>query len=92
MQSTTYSVRMERLQPFSTLRKNNKTNKQLKEGSGEGEEPAITLTDAEATKMCMDWKTKYNVVVGASWGDLPYDLQQKWLSNSCDYHMKDDVV
>jgi len=48
----------------------------------------ITLTDAEAGKICSEWKQKYNVAVGASWGDLPYDLQQKWLSYSCDYHLK----
>jgi len=50
--------------------------------------PSMALTDAEAEKVCTEWKTKYNVIVGASWGDLPYDLQQKWLSYSCDYHMK----
>ena len=51
-------------------------------------EPAIS--DADAVTACTEWKTKYNVIVGASWGDLPYDLQQKWLEYSCDYHMKDD--
>lgn len=45
------------------------------------------LSDAEATTMCSDWKTKYNVVKGSSWGDLPFDLQQKWLTYSCDYHL-----
>ncbi len=46
------------------------------------------LTDSESSKVCSEWKSKYNVIVGVSWGDLPYDLQQKWLSYSCDYHMK----
>lgn len=46
----------------------------------------VTLTDAEATALCLDWKVKYSVVQGASWGNLPYDLQQKWLKYACDYH------
>lgn len=48
------------------------------------------LSDAEAIKVCTEWQTKYNVVAGVSWGDLPYDLQQKWLTYSCDYHLKPD--
>ena len=47
---------------------------------------AMTLTDAEATAICTDWMIKYSVVQGVSWGNLPFDLQQKWLSYSCDYH------
>lgn len=54
-------------------------------------EEAPAITDAEAVTKCTEWKTKYNVIVGASWGDLPYDLQQKWLEYSCDYHMKDEA-
>lgn len=45
-----------------------------------------TITDAEAIKLCTEWKTKYSVVQGVSWGNLPFDLQQKWLKYSCDYH------
>lgn len=45
-----------------------------------------TVTDADATKLCLEWKSKYSVVQGVSWGNLPYDLQQKWLTYSCDYH------
>ncbi len=48
-----------------------------------------TLTDTESTKLCNEWKSNYNVVVGVSWGNLPYDLQQKWLHYSCDYHLGD---
>ena len=48
-----------------------------------------SLTDAEATKLCSEWKQKYSVVTGVSWGNLPYDLQQKWLHYSCDYHLSD---
>ena len=55
------------------------------------EEPVAAITDAEAIETCTAWKNKYNVIVGASWGDLPYDLQQKWLEYSCDYHMKDSA-
>ena len=54
------------------------------------EEPAgETLTDAEATKLCSEWKDKYAVVVGVSWGQLPFDLQRRWLKISCDYHFRD---
>lgn len=56
----------------------------------EEEKEKITITDAEATKLCIEWKEKYHVVAGVSWGDLPYDLQQKWLEYSCDYHMQDE--
>jgi hypothetical protein len=59
-------------------------------GGGQLEEPVSAITDAEAIETCTEWKQKYNVIVGASWGDLPYDLQQKWLEYSCDYHMKED--
>ena len=55
-------------------------------------ETAPAITDTEAVATCTEWKTKYNVIVGASWGDLPYDLQQKWLEYSCDYHMKEDTA
>jgi hypothetical protein len=47
------------------------------------------LTDAEATKLCGEWKGNYSVVPGVSWGNLPFDLQQQWLHNSCDYHLSD---
>lgn len=50
-------------------------------------EPSVS--DAEATKTCTEWKEKYSVAVGISWGNLPYDLQQKWLHYSCDYHLGD---
>ena len=50
---------------------------------------ALAITDTEATKYCTEWKEKYSVVIGVSWGNLPYDLQQKWMEYSCDYHMAD---
>lgn len=52
-------------------------------------EPSVSLTDAEALKICGEWRDTYKVAIGHSWGDLPYDLQQKWLEYSCDYHMKE---
>ncbi len=58
-------------------------------GGGGGTTNYATLTDAEAVKMCTEWKQKYSVVTGVSWGNLPYDLQQKWLHYSCDYHLAD---
>ena len=48
-----------------------------------------SITDAEAEKVCNEWKIKYKVKIGVSWGELPYDLQQKWVEYSCDYHMSD---
>ena len=54
--------------------------------------PAVAITDAEAIETCTKWKEQYHVIVGASWGDLPYDMQQKWLEYSCDYHMKDPLM
>ena len=60
-------------------------------GSGEStsskEEEKLSITDAEATKQCQEWKTQYDVAVGVSWGNLPHDLQQQWLKYSCDYHL-----
>jgi len=51
--------------------------------------PKLSITDAEATKACNEWKSQYAVSVGVSWGSLPYDLQKKWLEYSCDYHLLD---
>lgn len=50
-----------------------------------------SITDAEAEKVCNEWKAKYKVSIGVSWGELPYDLQQKWVEYSCDYHMSDSA-
>lgn len=50
------------------------------------EKESLTITDAEATTQCNEWREKYSVVQGSSWGSLPFDLQQKWLTYSCDYH------
>lgn len=60
-----------------------------KEDTGDDKEEA-TITDAEAVKVCSEWKSKYNVVIGVSWGNLPYDLQQQWVEYSCDYHLQED--
>jgi hypothetical protein len=46
-----------------------------------------SVTDAEALKMCEGWKREYSVIIGVSWGNLPQDLQQKWMQYSCDYHL-----
>lgn len=50
-----------------------------------------SLSDAEAILTCQDWKNLYSVVVGVSWGHLPYDLQQKWLKLSCDVHLAEEA-
>jgi hypothetical protein len=55
----------------------------------EEEEKISNISDADAIKLCVEWKEKFLVVPGVSWGDLPYDLQQQWLHYSCDYHLKD---
>eukprot|EP01039_Chlorochromonas_danica_P001525 gene1525-1663_t len=57
----------------------------------EEEKEILAVSDAEAVELCSDWKEKYKVVVGVSWGDLPYDLQQRWIAYSCDYHLKDNT-
>lgn len=49
------------------------------------DEPAVS--DSEAKTACLDWKSKYEVVPGVSWGKLPYDLQQKWMKYTCDQHI-----
>eukprot|EP01038_Epipyxis_sp_PR26KG_P007777 gene7777-10565_t len=51
---------------------------------------SISLSDADAIKVCTEWKNTYQVSVGVSWGNLPYDLQKKWLEYSCDYHLNDN--
>jgi hypothetical protein len=59
-------------------------------GESETDTEFAPITDAEASTLCTEWKRNYNVVTGVSWGDLPYELQQKWLHYSCDYHLADD--
>ena len=46
-----------------------------------------SLTDSEAVKQCTELKDKFSVIPGVSWGNLPYDQQQRWLHYSCDYHL-----
>jgi hypothetical protein len=46
------------------------------------------LSDEEKRKTCTEWKDKYEVKVGMSWGKLPDSLQQKWIRNSCDYFLE----
>lgn len=50
----------------------------------------MTLTDAELHTLCAELQDKYGVIVSQSWGDLPYNLQQKWLEHACDYHLTED--
>lgn len=53
----------------------------------EDDHATASLSDEEKTKTCTEWKTKYNVIVGTSWGSLPMDLQRDWVRNSCDYFL-----
>jgi hypothetical protein len=45
-----------------------------------------TVSESEMARLCKEWKTNYNVITGVSWGELTYDLQQKWTQYSCDVH------
>lgn len=36
---------------------------------------------------CKEWKEKYHVVIGVSWGELPSDLQVQWKESDCDYYL-----
>ena len=54
-------------------------------GANEGTSTAISVE--EATKLCNEWYKKYNVVPNASWGDLPADLQTKWIKIGCDRYL-----
>jgi hypothetical protein len=42
------------------------------------------LSDEEKEKECRGMKDNYNVIIGVSWGTLPYDLQDKWRAMRCD--------
>jgi hypothetical protein len=59
-------------------------------GEGGSDKAAFrdNLSDADATHLCQEWRTTYNVVLGTSWGSMPFDLQQKWLQYACDYLLK----
>ena len=50
-------------------------------------EEGTTKEAAAIIKQCKEWHKGYNVVVGVSWGDLPYNLQDLWLQNGCDRHV-----
>jgi len=81
-----YSTKFDDLYSSSSF----KTDPSLSSGDGKkAEEPKWeTLTDSEASNLCTELKGKYSVIPGVSWGNLPYDLQQKWLHFSCDYHLQ----
>lgn len=55
-------------------------------GTG-NEEPISVVSDADAHKQCTEWKDRYNVDVGTTWGTLPFELQEKWIAMGCDYHL-----
>ena len=48
------------------------------------------LGGAEAARLCNDWKVKYSVVIGVSWGQLPFDLQKRWKKIDCDLHFRNE--
>jgi hypothetical protein len=53
-----------------------------------GEYNFDTLSDSEVEKKCADWRDRFNVQIGISWGSLPPTAQQGWLSNDCDSRLK----
>ena len=60
-------------------------------GGGGDEQPQAlkdNLSDSDARHFCESWKQEHNVVVGVSWGSLPFDIQQKWLQYACDYLLR----
>lgn len=61
-------------------------------GSGsEGGLDKDTPSDGEILKACQEWKDKYSVVQGVSWGHLPFDLQGKWMKLKCDIYLTNTV-
>ena len=75
------------LQAAAKKKKSSSDVKSSSSSSSSLSDSKTTLTDAEATKICEEWKKNYSVVTGVSWGNLPYDLQKKWIEYSCDYHI-----
>ena len=60
-------------------------------GGGGGIDKDSTPSDGEVLKSCQDWKEKYSVVQGVSWGHLPFDLQGKWMKLKCDIFLANTV-
>ena len=38
-------------------------------------------------RSCFEWRDQYEVLVGVSWGKLPFELQQKWELYNCNDYM-----
>ena len=55
----------------------------------DGEQGSVPVSDEEAYTRCRAWQGEYNVVLGVSWGTLPYDLQSTWKTYECDYHLSE---
>lgn len=43
-----------------------------------------THRDQANTIKCKQWRSTYKVVPGASWGELPANLQEEWKTINCD--------
>jgi hypothetical protein len=56
-------------------------------GAEGGTEKKPEISDKEATRKCIEWKEKYSVVIGVSWGTAPMEVQEQWIALSCDYHL-----
>jgi hypothetical protein len=53
----------------------------------EEEEELDSKTEEELAEECESMKKLYNVIIGVSWGNLPYDLQEKWRLFKCDAYL-----
>lgn len=58
----------------------------IKPMKSEEEAKADMLTEEEKDAECNKLKNDYNVIIGVSWGNLPYDLQDKWAAYRCDMY------
>lgn len=68
-----------------------KNNNNFNDVSGNDISSEPIISDEEALKICTLWKEKYSVIKGVSWGNLPFDLQNKWLQYQCDVHLADEL-
>ena len=53
------------------------------------EELPLDISEDERKTTCSDWKHSYQVVMGVSWGSLPFDLQKEWKRYDCDAYILD---
>ncbi len=57
-----------------------------KYSESEENENSKSMSEEDKADECNNMKSKYNVVIGVSWGNLPYDLQDTWRLLRCDLY------